>query len=398
MTSLVSDHEKVVGDFYSDFPYPWLAARLTRPHDPALHPSLLAQELGDFRHERLPVDARVWVAGCGVNQALMTALRFPGATVVGSDVSEESLRLCDMAAGQLGVTNLELREEGLTSAAYDDEFDLVICTGVVHHNPRPLDLMKRLRTALRPSGVAEVMVYNRFHRQEITAFQESLRLLGYQQDIWYAKRFARALSLDNALGADLAASLDESDEQFADTWLNPLEQSYTVAGLAELGRDAGLSLEAPCVSSVGRQHGAFLWETPVRDAKFDQPIAALDDVDRWQLCNLLLMNRSPYLWFYLRRTDNPVPALTEAGRDAAFLEAVLSPVTTPHTTWVLGATGGYRELDQTETPARPQSFQSVWESCDGQTPMRELLPAGADVRRIRTMLTTPEFPHLVSAR
>ena len=68
------------------------------------------------------------------------------------------------------------------------------------------------------------------------------------------------------------------------------------------------------------------------------------------------------------------PALTEADRDAAFLDAVLSPVTTPHTTWVLGATGGYRELDQTETPARPQSFQSVWESCDGQTPMRELCP------------------------
>ncbi|HEV7907664.1 MAG TPA: hypothetical protein VGP03_05960 [Pseudonocardiaceae bacterium] len=203
--------------------------------------------------------------------------------------------------------------------------------------------------------------------------------------------------MDNALGTDLIATLDESDEQFADTWLNPMEQSYTVAEFAKLTRAAGMTLEAPCVSAVGKQHGAFLWEPPVHDPRFDQPLAALDDVARWQLCNLLLMNRSPYLWFYLRRTDNPLPLLTEADRDAAFLDAVLRPVTTPHTTWVLGSTGGYRELDQAETAPIPQQrSRSVWEACDGRTPMREILPPGVDVRRIRTMLTTPEFPHLVS--
>ena len=50
----------------------------------------------------------MWVAGCGTNQAVITALMFPGARVLGTDLSEASLEGARRNADQLGVANLEL--------------------------------------------------------------------------------------------------------------------------------------------------------------------------------------------------------------------------------------------------------------------------------------------------
>lgn len=400
------EHEQAIGDFYSEFPYPWQVTRLTGPCDAGLYAALLSQELGDFGHRRIPPDGRIWVPGCGVNQALIAALRFPDATVVGSDVSEESLRLCAEAAGQVGADNLVLRHEGITGASYREEFDYVACTGVIHHCPNPGDLLERMRAALRPAGVLEIMVYNAFHRREFTAFQEAMRAVGRDQDLWYAKRFARAIRADNLLTAKLRAEVGDPDTQFADTWLNPFEQAYTVRDLAALAGGAGLVLEAPCVSPVARAEGAFLWEVPVSDERIRRRLDGLDDVVRWQVCNLLLFDRSPLIWFYLRREDCPAPRLTEADRDAAFLDAVLTGVTATERVWVLDRAGGYRPLERPApvSAAVPAEYREVVRALDGTMPMREVLlrqggiPGPSELRRMRTSLTIPAFPYLVSRR
>src|SRR5688500_14158999 len=116
LTTDETAHESVIGDFYSEFPYPWHVSQLARPDDATLVPAMTSQELCDFGHTRMPVNATLWVPGCGVNQALIMALRCPGARVLGSAVSDESLRLCATAARQVGVTNLELRREGISEA------------------------------------------------------------------------------------------------------------------------------------------------------------------------------------------------------------------------------------------------------------------------------------------
>ncbi|GAA1276837.1 hypothetical protein GCM10009677_33370 [Sphaerisporangium rubeum] len=398
-----TEHERVIGDFYSEFPYPWHVTRLARPHDPGLYAALISQELGDFTHTRMPRDARIWVPGCGVNQALITALRHPEATVVGSDVSEESLRMCAAAAEQVGAPNLELREEGIAGAPYRDEFDYVACTGVIHHNPDPGALLRSLAAALKPAGVLELMVYNDFHRREFTAFQEATRLIGRPQDIWYAKRLAAAFQGEGLLAERLRAEKDDPDVQFADTWLNPCERTYSVAALGDLAAGAGLALEAPCVSPLGRALGTYMWEVPLADDRLRERLEDLDDQVRWQVCNLLLFDRSPLLWFYARRAGNPLPRSQEAARDRAFLDTVMTRVESEEDVWILGPSGGYRPL---ERPARaggdPGEFHDVVALADGSRSMRDVLaaaertPGPQALRRLRTMVSTPAFPYLVA--
>src|SRR6185503_12679728 len=126
----------------------------------------------------VPRSPKIWIAGCGTNQAVITALRFPAATIVASDLSVTSLQTSAGTAKQLGIANVEFRNESINKASYREEFDYVICTGVIHHNAEPKTSLDRLVEALKPAGVLELMVYNRYHRITTTAFQKAIRILG----------------------------------------------------------------------------------------------------------------------------------------------------------------------------------------------------------------------------
>ena len=64
-------------EFYARFPYPWPPMSFPRVEDPDFETIMLNQSVGDFDRHTIPPDAKIWVAGCGANQAVYTALRFP---------------------------------------------------------------------------------------------------------------------------------------------------------------------------------------------------------------------------------------------------------------------------------------------------------------------------------
>ena len=125
----------LLAKFYRRFPWPWQPIKFDYLEDTDFGINMLNQDIGDFTHRTVPRNAKIWVAGCGTNQALHTALKFPDAFVVGSDLSSKSLELCAKNAKELGVTNLEVREESLNHVPYNQEFDYVISTGVIHTTP-----------------------------------------------------------------------------------------------------------------------------------------------------------------------------------------------------------------------------------------------------------------------
>ena len=172
-----ADIDRINREFYGRFNYPWLPLVLPVIQDPTFIPRFVCQEIGDFSGLRIPADGEIWVAGCGTNQAVLTALRFPGAKVLGTDVSTRSLDVARRTANQLGLTNLDLKEASLNDPCDKDRFDHVICTGVIHHNANPEIPLASLARALKPSGVLELMVYNYYHRTQTTAYQKAIRIL-----------------------------------------------------------------------------------------------------------------------------------------------------------------------------------------------------------------------------
>lgn len=168
---------EAVRRFYERAPFPGYP-----PRD-SLHALRVRAERSAFARlldRAIPGDARIVEMGCGTGQMslyLARADRF----VVGADLTRASLLLGQAAARRLGVERVrfvetDLRSAGLTPGA----FDLVYCSGVLHHTPDPRASFARLATLARPGGMIVVGVYNAFARVPSRVRRVVARLSGFR--------------------------------------------------------------------------------------------------------------------------------------------------------------------------------------------------------------------------
>jgi SAM-dependent methyltransferase/alpha-ketoglutarate-dependent taurine dioxygenase len=402
-------------EFYTKFPYPWPPMKFDRLVDPGFETVMLNQALGDWGNRTIPARPRIWVAGCGTNLAVFVALRFPTGTIVGSDLSPRSLEICAQTASQLEIGNLELRRESINDVAYAEEFDYVVCTGVIHHTADPAAALRVLARAMKPSGVLELMVYNRYHFIVPTAVQKAIRILSggaatieMDRELAIARRLVESFPVANSVAEFLARfRSDAPDAMLADLATQPVAYSYTVESLEDLAEACGLELLVPCVNEFDKTDGRLSWNIELGDADLQERYDALPDTRRWQVANLLLAEQSPMLWFYLQRKTAERPRKSEKEICEEFLETTFVRAETRQNYFLRTAEGTYRSVPSA-TPfpiGRPDAHaRPIAAAVDGKTPMRKILErAGVPatfraVNAARLALTTPAFPYLRSVQ
>lgn len=408
--------DAINNSFYSRFNYPWVPMVLPMYQAPLFWSEALNSHLGHWDTPRFGEGMRIWVGGCGTNQAVLTALRFPNAEVVGSDVSTQSLQTADAVAKQIGLTNLTLREESLNVTTYDEEFDYVICTGVIHHNADPSIPLRNLMRGMKKDGVMELMVYNFYHRVQTTAFQKAIRMLGgssarpdIDRELPLAMDLVQNFPTDCQMKTFLEHQQDLPDAAVADSLLQPVEYSYTVRSLIELAECNNLSFREYCMNQFDIMSGQTDWLMRFDSAQMQASYEALSDTDQFQVSNLLLAEKSPMLWFYMGRNDSPhgTKTIDEMNRD--FLAARFEPAVTASQNFVLRGQGRYELAGPQITCPAPMAprdpiAQSVFNDCDGRRTMSEILEKGGlqlnrrGLYSLRQQLLSTGHPYLRSAR
>ena len=402
--------------FYGRFTYPWRPKRFEQALDPNFETIMLNQNLGDWDAQTLSGPFKIWVAGCGTNQGLYTALRFPNSSVRGSDVSVKSLELSSASAKEMNLSNLEFRRESINQVYYKEEFDHVICTGVIHHNANPRATLEKLAMAMKPSGVMEMMVNNRYHRIVSAAFQKAVRIMSgyngpddFEAEIPIARKIIADFPVKNFISAMLDAYQykDWPESQFADALLQPVDYSYTVESLAELADKCGLELLMPTINLFDKAARTLSWNIEFNDPELRERYDSLPDLERWQVANLLLHEKSPMVWFYLQRKDSGRPRKTEQQVCEEFLDRVFVKTAVQQRSYVMANGGPYRLSPNTlKFPATPPDFpaRNVYDLVDGRTSMRDIFtrlgiePTFHVVNQIRIKLTTSVFPYLIATR
>jgi SAM-dependent methyltransferase len=278
-----SDHDAVreaVQGFYEQHPYPPppsdLESYRRRWEDDG-------RRRADF-HLHFPEAAyrgnlQVLVAGCGTSQAARHALRRPGSHVVGIDVSAASLGHTDALKRKHGLSNLELARLPIERAEeLGRSFDLIICTGVLHHLPDPAEGFSALRGALAPDGAIHLMVYGTYGRAGVAMLQEYCRRLGVgasDQEIRDLALTLTALPRSHPLARLLVESPDfQRKDALADALLNPQERAFSVPQLLDLIESEGLRFgrwvrQAPylpqCSGLAATPHAGRLAALPVKE-------------------------------------------------------------------------------------------------------------------------------------
>ena len=187
-------------------------------------------------------DRSILVAGCGTTQAAHYALRWPRAQVVGIDVSASSIAFTQGLKEKHALANLELRQLEVERAAeLGQDFEYVVCTGMLHHLPDPDSGLRALGDVLAPTGALHVMVYAPYGRAGIYMLQDYCRRLGVgttEAEIRDLAASLKALPPDHPIAPLLRNSPDFADRAgLADALLHPRDRSYSVPQLLDfLGR------------------------------------------------------------------------------------------------------------------------------------------------------------------
>jgi SAM-dependent methyltransferase len=176
-----SARTEVVRAFYSDAPFPgypprdsliWLRARAGR--------SRFARLLD----EAVPGDARIVEIGCGTGQMTLY-LASADRIVVGADLTRTSLLLGEAAARRFSTGNAAFVEMDLMAPALRPAaFDLVYCSGVLHHTPDPRAAFAKIVRLARPSGMIVLGLYNPIARLPLRLRRAVARLSGERWIPW----------------------------------------------------------------------------------------------------------------------------------------------------------------------------------------------------------------------
>lgn len=226
-----------VRKFYEKIPYPAPLADLDDHRDLYKNPARRRAEFHLIWPEKQPRENQaILIAGCGTSQAARYALREPGARITAIDVSDTSLRHTRDLQRKYNLGNLELQKLPIERVReMGRSFDLVVCTGVLHHLPDPDDGLCALRDVLRSGGAMRLMVYARYGRAGIYMMQEYCRLLEVdpsEADLQTLGAALKALPADHPISGLLRRSKDFCrPEAMADALLNPQDRAFTVPEL-----------------------------------------------------------------------------------------------------------------------------------------------------------------------
>ena len=266
--------------FYTDHPYPPPVTNLDRARDEWRDPNRHRAEHHLFWPDApYRPDLDILIAGCGTWQAAKYALCRPEARVAGIDVSETSIDHTAKLKRQYELSNLTIQKLPIEGAGdLDRWFDLIVCTGVLHHLADPDAGLAALRSVLKPHGVIYVMVYAPYGRTGIAMLQDYCRRLSVgtsREEIRDLVETLRSLPQHHPLAMVLRGSRDAADpDALADALLNPRDRSYSVPQLFDLVERNGLSFsrwywQAPylphCGAIAATPHAANLAALPDRE-------------------------------------------------------------------------------------------------------------------------------------
>lgn len=229
---------------YTNYPYPrWESVPLVKPAC-----------LQDIVTDRFPKE--VWPdrftgaldglsAGCGTGRgAIMLAQSVKDLNLTAMDLSPTSLTFAADQAAKLQVSNISFGVGDILELSGSQKtYDIIECSGVLHHMNDPLAGLVSLRSCLKADGVMRIALYSDRARASVVAARhwvESEELQDSPSDLRQARTALRALPDRHPAKAVIETPDFFNLSGLHDLIFNVQEHRFTPQGLKHLLEQAGL--------------------------------------------------------------------------------------------------------------------------------------------------------------
>lgn len=192
------------------------------------------------------ITGEMLIAGCGTGRTTVQAsYLMSGINLTAIDISKSSIAYAMRKVQELGMQNVEFRQGDIMNLpALGKTFDLVECSGVLHHMKDPVAGWRKLIDVLNPGGVMLICLYSTKARTHIQAVRDYIAEKGFKPTPDDIRRLRREIiDDDNSPFREVCTSRDFfTMSETRDLVFHIQEKTYTMIELKEIMEGLGLEL------------------------------------------------------------------------------------------------------------------------------------------------------------
>jgi 2-polyprenyl-3-methyl-5-hydroxy-6-metoxy-1,4-benzoquinol methylase len=183
LTAIEDEISQRVRQQYEESPYPRWVHAADQVVPVSIDQYLRGQfPTGAFTPLNKTENLDVLVAGCGTGQiAIASAQKYLGARVLAVDLSLSSLCYAKRSTpGEIASRIEYAQADILKLASLERTFDVIDCSGVLHHMAEPFEGWRILLTLLRPGGFMHIGLYSETGRRDIWEARKLIAERGFE--------------------------------------------------------------------------------------------------------------------------------------------------------------------------------------------------------------------------
>ena len=124
---------------------------------------------------------KILIAGCGTGNQIINASRYKNVQITAIDISKNSLAYAARKTHERQMRNVQLKQLDILDAnQLEDIYEVIECSGVLHHMQDPARGLAALNSKLMPGGYIKIGLYSKLARQKVSAARELIQALGIQ--------------------------------------------------------------------------------------------------------------------------------------------------------------------------------------------------------------------------
>ena len=164
---------KKVKDQYESNPYPrWRynsyvtenKVNIVSAINSEIYPNSINSDQIELTNKKL----NILIAGCGTGIQILEASRYSNCEITAIDLSNSSISYAKRKVDEYGMKNINFIEMDLLDLkTLNKRFDLIECSGVIHHMKDPAKALYDLTEALEINGFLKLGLYSKYARKEI---------------------------------------------------------------------------------------------------------------------------------------------------------------------------------------------------------------------------------------
>jgi len=217
-----------IKDFYNGYCYPNPSKYICKPEAKFKHGS---GTIGTGH-----IGKNILVVGCGSVLAVMAANTNPQSYVVGLDISETQIAISKSTKRKYKIKNVQHHVADICTIGSHTKFDIIDATGVLHHIEDLYLALDNIVSLMNSNGTFVGMVYSDKRPREIRHRVDFFRKMEFTPKdvrLWMCNREHSQAVLSWFNG------YENSDQEIADTWLNPYFKEYSEIKWKEILNSVG---------------------------------------------------------------------------------------------------------------------------------------------------------------